>query len=83
MIVFVIIAQQANFNYSKALIANKINNTELKFTFLEILKGYNLEKKLTKKQNKDILKNIDIVNIVHKTHDYNNLKKTIFSENSR
>jgi len=60
-----------------------MNDTELKFTLLEILKGYNVEKKLTKKQNKDILKNIDIVNIVHKTHDYNHLKKIIFSKNSR
>ena len=49
MIVFLIIAQKANFNYSKALIANKINNIELKFSFLEILKGYKVEKKLTKK----------------------------------
>ena len=49
MIVFLIIAQKANFNYSKALIANKINNIELKFSFLEILKGYKIEKKLTKK----------------------------------
>ena len=49
MIIFLIIAQKANFNYSKALIANKMNDTELKFTFLEILKGYKVEKKLTKK----------------------------------
>ena len=60
-----------------------MNDTELKFTLLEILKGYNVEKKLTKKQNKDILKNIDILNIVHKTHDYNHLKKTLFSDTSR
>ena len=49
MIVFLIIAQKANFNYSKALIAKKIYNIELKFTFLEILKGYKVEKKLTEK----------------------------------
>ena len=41
-----------------------MNNTEFKFTLLEILKGYNVEKKLTKKQNKDILKNIDIDHII-------------------
>ena len=48
MIIFVILSNKANFNYSKALISDKINKTDLNFSLIEILQGYNLEKKLTK-----------------------------------
>ena len=37
MIIFVILSNYANFNYSKAIISNKINKTELKFSLLEII----------------------------------------------
>jgi len=46
MIIFVILAQKANFNYQKTIISDKINKSELKFSVFEIFKGYNLEKKL-------------------------------------
>ena len=49
MIIFVILAQKANFNYQKAIISRKINKTEFKFSFKEIFKGYNVEEKITKK----------------------------------
>ena len=46
MIIFVILSNKANFNYSKAIISNKMNKTDLKFSLIEILKGYYLENKL-------------------------------------
>ena len=47
MIIFVILAQKANFNYSKAIISNKINGKDIKFSLLDIIKGYNVDKKLS------------------------------------
>ena len=49
LIIFVILSNKANFNYSKAIISNKINKTELKFSLIEIIKGYNVENKLNEK----------------------------------
>ena len=49
LIIFVFLANKANFNYSKAIISNKINKTELSFSVIEIIKGYNVEKKINEK----------------------------------
>ena len=49
MTIFAILSQKANFNYLKVIIANKINKVQLTFSITEILKGYNLKKKLTQK----------------------------------
>ena len=49
LIIFVFLANKANFNYSKAIISSKINKTDLSFSVIETIKGYNVEKKLNEK----------------------------------
>ena len=49
MIVFAIICKKSNYNYSKILIANKIDKTDIKFSLIDTLKGYNIDNKLNKK----------------------------------
>ena len=49
LIIFVFLANKANFNYSKAIISSKINKTDLSFSVKEIITGYNVEKKINEK----------------------------------
>ena len=46
------------------IIAKQIDKTDIKFSLIDSLKGYNIDNKLNKKQKKNILKHIDIVNII-------------------
>ena len=80
--IFTIICSYANYNYSKILIANQIDQIDIKFSLIDALKGYNIDNKLNEKQKKNILKHIDIVNIIKQANKFHYLKKTIFSEKS-
>lgn len=65
MVFFGIIATYANKNIFMYTIAEKLYKIKFDFSFIEMLRGYHLDLKLTKDQKEAVFKALDINSLVN------------------